>query len=72
MRNNIKDFRKNFKMTQEELAERVRVTRQTINAIEQEKYAPTLDLAFKLATLFGVGIEDVFIYGGHGRHEVKL
>ncbi|MBU0898332.1 MAG: helix-turn-helix transcriptional regulator [Nanoarchaeota archaeon] len=72
MRNNIKDFRKSLKMTQEELAERVRVTRQTINAVEQEKYAPALDLAFKLATLFGVGIEDIFIYGGHGRREVKL
>ena len=64
MRNNIKDFRKNFKMTQEELAERVRVTRQTINAVEQEKYAPALGLAFKLATLFGVKVEDIFIYSG--------
>ena len=49
-------------MTQEELAGRVGVTRQTIIAIEAGKYAPSLPLAFRLARTFGVRIEDVFEY----------
>ena len=49
-------------MTQEELARRVGVTRQTIIAIEAGKYAPSLPLAFRLARTFGVRIEDVFEY----------
>lgn len=47
-------------MTQEELARRCRVTRQTIIALEAGKYAPSLELAFRLARTFGVGVEDVF------------
>lgn len=47
-------------MTQQELAERVGVTRQTILAIEAGKYAPSLALAFRIARTFGVGLEDVF------------
>ena len=47
-------------MTQQELAGRVGVTRQTIIAIEAGKYAPSLPLAFRLARTFGVGVEDVF------------
>lgn len=49
-------------MTQKELAERTGVTRQTILAIENGKYAPTLELAFKIARTFGVTVEDVFTY----------
>ena len=49
-------------MTQEELARRAGVTRQTIIAIEQGKYAPSLPLAFRLARAFGVRVEDVFEY----------
>lgn len=49
-------------MTQQELANRVGVTRQTIIAIEAGKYAPSLSLAFRLARTFGVTIEDVFEY----------
>ncbi|MBU0638979.1 MAG: helix-turn-helix transcriptional regulator [Planctomycetes bacterium] len=49
-------------MTQQELARRTGVTRQTINAIEAGKYAPSLTLAFRIALAFGVGIEDVFQY----------
>lgn len=49
-------------MTQAELAEKTGVTRQTINAIEQGKYAPSLEVAFRIATAFGVGIEQVFHY----------
>jgi putative transcriptional regulator len=49
-------------MTQQELAERVGVTRQTIIALEAGKYVPSLLLAFRLAAAFGVGVEDVFQY----------
>jgi len=47
-------------MTQRELARRSGCTRQTINAIEAAKYGPSLELAFKIAEVFGVGIEEVF------------
>ena len=49
-------------MTQQDLAERVGVTRQTIIALEADKYVPSLLLAFRLAAAFGVRVEDVFQY----------
>jgi len=49
-------------MTQRELARRSGCTRQTINAIEAAKYGPSLELAFKIAEVFGVHIDDVFQY----------
>ncbi len=49
-------------MTQKELADFVGVSRQTINAIEGDKYPPSLDVAFKIAHAFGTSIEDVFFY----------
>ena len=49
-------------MTQQQLAERVGVTRQTIIALEARKYAPSLLLAFRIARAFGAGVEDVFQY----------
>jgi putative transcriptional regulator len=49
-------------MTQAELAERIGVTRQTVNAIEQGKYSPTLEAAFQIARAFGVPLESVFHY----------
>lgn len=49
-------------MTQQQLAERAGVTRQTIIALEAGKYAPSLLLAFRIARAFGVGVEDVFQY----------
>lgn len=49
-------------MTQAELARRVEVTRQTIIAIEQGRYSPTLDLAFRIARVFGVALANVFQY----------
>ncbi len=52
----------NGELTQQQLADRVGVTRQTIIAIEAGKYAPSLPLAFKLARTFGVSIEQVFEY----------
>ena len=51
-------------MTQQELALRVGVTRQTIIAIEARKYAPSLPLAFRIARAFGMRVEDIFQYEG--------
>jgi putative transcriptional regulator len=51
-------------MTQQDLAERVGVTRQTINAIELGKYSPSLEVAFRIASTLGVRLEDVFSYEG--------
>jgi putative transcriptional regulator len=49
-------------MTQEELANRVNCTRQTIIALEQNKYVPSIELAFRVAKAFGVPLEEVFQY----------
>jgi putative transcriptional regulator len=63
LKNRIRRLRfENGEMTQEELACRAGCTRQTINAIEAAKYGPSLELAFKIAAAFGVGIEEVFQY----------
>ncbi|MFG0256754.1 MAG: helix-turn-helix transcriptional regulator [Phycisphaerales bacterium JB043] len=47
-------------MTQKDLAEQIGVTRQTLNAIEGQKYSPSLEVAFRIARVFGVALEDVF------------
>ena len=60
MKNNIYDYRKKKKMTQEDLAKMVGVTRQTIISIEQGKYVASLSLALKLAQIFEVKVEDLF------------
>lgn len=62
MKNKIKVFRAMHDMTQEDLANAIGVTRQTILAIEKGKYIPSLDLAFKIARHFKVNIEEVFNY----------
>ena len=62
VRNRLREFRARYRMTQEELARSVGVTRQTIIAIENGKYLPSLKLAFKLAKAFNVKIEDLFEY----------
>ncbi|MEU7863803.1 helix-turn-helix transcriptional regulator [Nonomuraea sp. NPDC049141] len=51
-------------MTQAELAERIGVTRQTVIAIEQSRYSPSLEMAFRIAQVFGVPLDDVFQYPG--------
>ena len=61
--NNIRKLRfLHGEMTQAELADRVGVTRQTINALEAAKYSPSLELAFKIAFEFNSDLEDVFQY----------
>ena len=60
MKNNLKDLRGERGWSQAELAEQLGVSRQTVNAIETEKYDPSLPLAFKIAQLFEKKIEDIF------------
>ncbi|MFD0869468.1 DNA-binding transcriptional repressor PuuR [Chlamydia abortus] len=62
MKNNIRDIRKTMRISQEELANKCGVTRQTINAIENDKYDPSLSLAFKLAIHLGTKVDQLFIY----------
>jgi putative transcriptional regulator len=62
MKNRLKVYRAMQNMTQEELAEKAHVTRQTIISIESGKYEPSIQLAFKLSKIFQVQIEDLFIY----------
>ena len=62
MKNRVKELRKNQKLTQEELAELIGISRQAINAIEKEKFDPSLPTAFKMASLFKTTIEDLFIF----------
>ena len=61
MNNDLRERREAAGLSQAELAAAVGVTRQTINAIERERYDPSLELAFALAEHFGCRIEDVFI-----------
>jgi putative transcriptional regulator len=62
MKNKVKELRKNHKLTQEELAELIGISRQAINAIEKEKFDPSLPTAFKMTRLFKISIEDLFLY----------
>lgn len=60
MKNRVRELRSQRDMTQEELAEIIGVSRQTINAIEKEKFDPSLPTAFKMAGLFQLPIEEIF------------
>ena len=60
MKNNLRVLRAERKWTQADLADRLEVSRQTVHAIETEKYEPSLTLAFKMAELFELRIEDIF------------
>ena len=60
MKNNIKELRKSRKLRQEDLAEILGVTRQTIIAIENDKYDPTLELAMKISEFFEVTVNEIF------------
>ncbi|MFC3417574.1 helix-turn-helix transcriptional regulator [Algoriphagus hitonicola] len=62
MKNRIRELRVERKLTQEELAEILGVSRQSINAIEKEKFDPSLTTAFKMAQLFQLPIEQLFFY----------
>ncbi|GAB3632848.1 helix-turn-helix transcriptional regulator [Microbacterium sp. AGC85] len=60
--NSIRSMREEAGITQADLAGRIGVTRQTLIAIEQGRYSPTLELAFQIARAFEVGIDDLFQY----------
>ena len=67
IRNNIRRLRfDHSEMTQQQLAEKVGVTRQTVIAIEGDKYSPSLEVAFRIARAFGVPLEEVFQYDATG------
>lgn len=60
MKNSVRDLRAQLSWTQADLAEKLGVSRQTVNAIETEKYDPSLPLAFKIAKIFRRPVEDIF------------
>jgi len=62
MKSRLRVYRTMTNLTQEELAEKLGITRQTVIAIEKERYDPSLELAFKLSKFFRVSIEDIFQY----------
>lgn len=65
IKNRIRELRfKTGEMTQQELADRVGITRQTVIALEKSKYYPSLELAFRMAQTFAVPLEDVFQFEG--------
>lgn len=61
MKNKLKVYRAMHDLTQEQLADKIGVTRQTVIAIESDKYLPSLGLAFKIAKLFKAKVEDIFL-----------
>jgi DNA-binding XRE family transcriptional regulator len=67
IRNTIRDLRGEHSLTQQELAERIGITRQTVIAIEQDRYSPSLETAFKIAQVFAVPLEQVFQYKPNAR-----
>ena len=68
MKNRLEEIRKAKGITQEELANALEVSRQTVGSLENGKYNPSIILAFKIARFFEVSIEEVFIYE-EGQHE---
>ena len=62
MKNRLEELRKQRGIKQEELADVLKVSRQTIGSLENGRYNPSILLAFKIANLFGLSIEEIFIY----------
>lgn len=67
IRNQIRQLRALREMTQQELADKVGVTRQTVIAMEQDKYSPSLETAFKVAIVLGASLEQCFQYDPRGK-----
>jgi putative transcriptional regulator len=63
MKNRLKVFRAESGWTQEQLSKELGVSRQAVNALETEKHSPSLDLAYRIAAVFGVSVEDIFENG---------
>lgn len=68
LENRLKDFRERLGLSQGELAKRLGVSRQTINAVETDKYDPSLPLALRMAKLFGVAVPEIFIDSWEPEH----
>lgn len=69
MKNRIEELRKKSGLKQEDLADQLQVSRQTISSLENGRYNPSIILAFRIARLFNMSIEDVFIYEEEKEHE---
>lgn len=69
MKNRLEEFRNKMGWTQQELADQVEVSRQTIISLENGRYNPSILLAFKLARFFNLKIEEIFIYSEDEGHE---
>ena len=67
MKNRLEEIRKSRGIKQEELANALEVSRQTIGSLENGRYNPSILLAFKIARYFGMTIEDIFIYEKEGK-----
>ncbi len=64
MKNQLRELRAQYNWSQADLAKQLEVSRQTVNALETGKYDPSLPLAFKIAYLFGLPLEEIFFYEG--------
>ena len=69
MKNYVEALRRELRLSQEEFAGKIRVSRQTVSSIETGKYNPSLELAFIIAEFFGKRIEEIFIYERGAHHE---
>jgi putative transcriptional regulator len=64
MKNRLEELRRRLGLKQEDLAEALEVSRQTISSLENGRYNPSILLAFKIARYFGMSVEEIFIYEG--------
>lgn len=71
MKNRLEELRRQRGIRQEELADALQVSRQTIGSLENGRYNPSIILAFKIARYFGMSIEDIFIYEEEADHHEK-
>lgn len=71
MKNRLEEIRKRRGIRQEDLADALEVSRQTIGSLENGRYNPSILLAFKIARYFGMSIEDIFLYEEEDEHEKK-
>ena len=71
LKNKLDELRKLNGLTQEEFAKELRVSRQTVSAIENGKYNPSLELACEIALYFNMTIEEIFTYEKEEKHEKK-
>ena len=69
MQNHLEKMRTQKRLTQQDLADLVNVSRQTIISLEHGRYNPSINLAFRLARVFGVSVEELFIYSEEDNHD---